>query len=710
MTVIDLTNEEFLKVIFKDDYKRAHVAGFPESPEEVVGYKWTGSKLGMNGHSFISSPHLKNTFYCISTFKDGVGEGGKSRAYRRHALHEATYAIMLDDVSCGDVKGSAKIDGKTFHTKYGVEPTAVIETSPGNAQWVFAIAPESDGERVKHFQSELVNLKLTKDGKDPGLRDTTRYARLPVGINNKVKYGTPWEHKVWLWEPGNRLTLDKLADKFGIKLPPRNTKPETTTPQAQPPPSDSTDLVLNALYQLELVKGERNGRPGMYDVICPWADGEDGHTDGDTTGSAYVSPAYKDSQGTEFPNGGYHCHHGHCEGRGVWDVRQWLIARGVLDDDIREDFADLIELKDLKEGEPNEKDDPGAILPLYERDSGIKKGWTHMTPPKREWLVDQVIPQGQVGVLVAPGGTGKSTICLQLGVAGAVGSKFLNTFEIDKPFKSEMLFGEESEEELQRRGYAIVQQELDMSMGDGKLDCDKIEESTFIKSMVGVPKSLTTKQNRQIEFSGILYRLIAAIKQRKDVKLVILDPASRFNGGEENNSEDATKFIEALELIALETGATVLAVHHANKNNVRGGDYSQAASRGSSALTDGARFQLHLSRPTPEEIKKHDLDDEAQYSHIKLYGTKNNYGKLTKPTWLRYVDGVYLPTELTVHSDHDIHRDGISDLVDEFVQAGGDLSQIEKRFKVRSFQSIPKAKYQDFAKELKEATIAMQFK
>ena len=60
------------------------------------------------------------------------------------------------------------------------------------------------------------------DGADPGMRGVTRYARLPVGQNNKAKYverlGAPFVHQVVAWEPGLTYTVDQIAAAYGLDL------------------------------------------------------------------------------------------------------------------------------------------------------------------------------------------------------------------------------------------------------------------------------------------------------------------------------------------------------------------------------------------------------------------------------------------------------------------------------------------------------------
>lgn len=122
-------------------------------------------------------------------------------------------------------------------------------------------------------------------------------------------------------------------------------------------------------------------------------------------------------------------------------------------------------------------------------------------------------------------------------------------------------------------------------------------------------------------------RLCATVKELPDLKLIIIDPASRFRGGNENTAEDATRFVEALELIVKTTGATVLVLHHANKASTsKDSEQSQGASRGSSALTDGVRFQMNLAALSNKQADELGLEGDAkkeEYIAVKI--TKSNY-------------------------------------------------------------------------------------
>jgi len=144
-----------------------------------------------------------------------------------------------------------------------------------------------------------------------------------------------------------------------------------------------------------------------------------------------------------------------------------------------------------------------------------------------------------------------------------------------------------------------------------------LRQRLYIKSMVGRDNLITAKLDSEVRRTRYAEALIATAQQIPNLKLILLDPASRFKGGDENAAADATRFVEALEYIARETGTAVLAVHHANKASLNGNGASQAAARGSSALTDGVRWQMNLSTMTPDETGRYGIEEETRGYYVK---------------------------------------------------------------------------------------------
>jgi hypothetical protein len=131
-------------------------------------------------------------------------------------------------------------------------------------------------------------------------------------------------------------------------------------------------------------------------------------------------------------------------------------------------------------------------------------------------------------------------------------------------------------------------------------------------------------ERREIVQTDYVDRLVLTAQQIPNLRLIIIDPASRFRGGDENAAQDTTRFVEALERLRSATGSTVLLVHHAGKGSMATEEVNQAASRGSSALTDGVRWQMNLNKPTKPQAKEHGVAESARRDYVLATITKNN--------------------------------------------------------------------------------------
>ena len=108
-------------------------------------------------------------------------------------------AVVLDDVGT-----------KVPWSRITVDPSWVIETSPGNFQVGYLLEPGQD-DRVWFVavMKALASAGLT----DPGCVDAVHWFRLPVGAN--TKHSPPWQTVIRLWEPMKRWTLDELMGLYG---------------------------------------------------------------------------------------------------------------------------------------------------------------------------------------------------------------------------------------------------------------------------------------------------------------------------------------------------------------------------------------------------------------------------------------------------------------------------------------------------------------
>lgn len=283
---------------------------------------------------------------------------------------------------------------------------------------------------------------------------------------------------------------------------------------------------------------------------------------------------------------------------------------------------------------------PPAITPLFDLADARVDRLLDRRPPLRRWLLEDCLPLGKTGMLVAPGGTGKSQFLMQLCASVATGLPLAGYWHANEPGGVVYIAAEDDADELHRRFYNTAEQLRQATKLDGAA---ALRENLLIFS-AAARNNLMTKATRtgEVEKTDYADRLLESLKPIQEPRLIVIDPASRFRGGEENSAEDATRFVEALEYIAKESGATVLIAHHANKASFLGGDQSQNASRGSSALTDGVRWQMNLTSVTKEEARRLGVLEKDRGHYLTATVTKNNYAPPQPTVMLHRCAGGYL--------------------------------------------------------------------
>jgi hypothetical protein len=235
--------------------------------------------------------------------------------------------------------------------------------------------------------------------------------------------------------------------------------------------------------------------------------------------------------------------------------------------------------------------------------------------PERRWLVGDMLPLGITGAIAGRGGVGKSTLCLQLAVAVAAGVPFLD-FAIDAPGTVLFLSAEDDRSVLLERVRQLVGHMLPQ---DPQEEVHQLlRERLVLLPRVGEDNRLTVQRSGgAVEWSAVFTRLQAEVERIADVRLIVLDPITRFRGGDANSEADATRFVEVLERLAQSAGATVLAVAHhrkTGKDEVSG----QEQVRGSSAFVDSVRWVTNLS-------EQGRAGSTAPHARFLLSMVKSNY-------------------------------------------------------------------------------------
>lgn len=298
-----LSNKAFTDSLFRDMTKgcAATLHTFTGDPKDAKG--WPAIPW-LYGKSLPTLNPFANNYVCVSSF-NSTPDG---KFYRRKVLFAALHCVMIDDLGT-----------KLPMSDLKMEPTVMIETSPGNFQaWLFFEKPVAEIGFAETIINEMVNAGISAE-LDPGMRGVTRVARLPAGSNGKLKYrsatGAVWPQVVHKADLSLRYTPAAIASAYGLDLTVRREAPPPSEPRA------GIDVERANVVKWLKVFGHHKEelRPGYHEIICPWLAY---HSDGAATGTYYTEP-----EGLNSWHGGFMCHHGHCMERDISDLVGWIRAQ-----------------------------------------------------------------------------------------------------------------------------------------------------------------------------------------------------------------------------------------------------------------------------------------------------------------------------------------------------------------------------------------------
>ena len=266
------------------------------------------------------------------------------------------------------------------------------------------------------------------------------------------------------------------------------------------------------------------------------------------------------------------------------------------------------------------KTDDDAKIPLVLKAARLPDP---TTIPPRQWLYGTQLLRGFVTVLVAPGGTGKSTYAMLVAAGLASGKKLLGEHVFAR-VSTAILNLEDPMEELERRLAAIMMR-FDLTRGD-------LEDRIFLHS--GEDRAVTMAALGEDGFSVVHpdeKALIAEIRAH-DIGLLVVDPFAESHTLEENSNPQMIQAAAAWRRIARATNCAILLVHHVRKGAVL--DIESA--RGAKGLTDSARVGLLLSSMGQEDAELLGIPTEERSKYVRLDDAKANMApKATKARWFK---------------------------------------------------------------------------
>jgi hypothetical protein len=193
--------------------------------------------------------------------------------------------------------------------------------------------------------------------------------------------------------------------------------------------------------------------------------------------------------------------------------------------------------------------------------------------PDPEWLIENFLPEAGFNILYGDPGTKKSFVALDMALHIATGA------------------GDWHGEPVKNRSGGAVLYIAGEGEGDFKLRLNAWKAKHYLPGHT-IPKDRFGVVFAALDFRSRedIDRLKAAVAHSgyKHLSLVVIDTLARMTpGADENATQDMGQFVKACDEIRMLTGASTLAIHHANK---------QGGLRGASALIGAADSIFKMNR------------------------------------------------------------------------------------------------------------------
>lgn len=246
--------------------------------------------------------------------------------------------------------------------------------------------------------------------------------------------------------------------------------------------------------------------------------------------------------------------------------------------------------------------------------------------PTRQWLLGHWLLRGEITAIIAPGGTGKSTISTALALSLASGRPLLGK-PLPRGAQSAWIYNlEDSQDELDRQVSSAC-----IFHGIVRDDC---RNRLCVDSGLVQPLCTATEDRDGFAIAEGVFAQVAATVRERGISVVIVDPFVSSHTVRESSNEAIDAIAKRWKRLAQETGCAVVLVHHTKK--LGGREVTAEDGRGAVALRDAARIVLPLNAMSQAEAEELGITDLAlRRSLVRVDTGKANRAPPDAATWIK---------------------------------------------------------------------------
>jgi AAA domain len=249
--------------------------------------------------------------------------------------------------------------------------------------------------------------------------------------------------------------------------------------------------------------------------------------------------------------------------------------------------------------------------------------------PHRRWLYATYLIRGEITVLAAPGGAGKTALAIGIAVEIATGKENLG----EKVWRTEdqralYVNGEDGSIEIRRRLWAFCQQHKVAEQGLTQLYVAGADD-TRVQSL----SFLCMNDKGATALNEAAFNVLESALHLLHPDLLVLDPLVVFCGGGNMNDNSVMSLVmRKLKALAVKYDCAILVVHHTRKGSRTGSDATGEAEAisGAAAIVNLARRAIMPVTMTDNEVKQFTTVLPSQrLQYFKLVDAKSNLAPLT---------------------------------------------------------------------------------